>query len=140
MLFSSSEILLILVLYCVFVAAMVAFVYMFKNKHNEGFEQTIPTVNTEQENIKFNNLINNLNDWGLHTNKLISVNKIMPSYGFTKIRETVTKNIMNDKPKDSYEIMNEISAEIKKQQNTEGFTATFEETELVNELKDIINM
>lgn len=127
-------------MFCVFVIIMVVFAMSLKCKLSsvEGFANNQNMGNTAKENIDYARLITSLTDWGLHANKLIYVNKIVPSFGFTKIREYVSKCIDDVAPKDAQQLMADIQKQISKQRDTEGFKATFEETELVNELEDIV--
>lgn len=133
----------ILFIFIVFVIILISFACMLKNKYesllnHESFTNEQNIVDNKMETIKYNELVTSLNDWGLHVNKLIFVNKIIPSFGFIKIREYVNKCVDNEEQRDSQQIMNDIRKQIKEQEKTEGFIATFEETELINELNDII--
>lgn len=138
--FTLNDLLAITITFCVFVIIMIVFAMSLKCKFSpvEGFANNQSMGNTTNENINYARLITSLTDWGLHANKLIYVNKIVPSFGFTKIREYVSKCIDDVAPKDAQQLMTDIQKQISKQRDTEGFKATFEETELVNELEDII--
>ena len=138
--FTLSDLLVILIVFCSFVAILVVFACMLKHRMLplvEGFASGQNMANTASENIAYTRLITSLTDWGLHANKLIYVNKIVPSFGFTKLREYVSRCIDDVAPKDTQQLMADIQKQIRKQRDTEGFNATYEETELVNELEDI---
>lgn len=148
-----------------FVIILSIFAFMFKQKcetttTTEGFQydenelkppdDTNLQLPTEQQaygnnvgstkplEIKWRSMIYDLTSWSRDVNKIIIANKIVPSFGFTKIREYVSRCIDDIAPKDGQQVMHEIAKKIEEQQTTEGFRATFEETELINELKDII--
>ena len=127
-------------MFCVFVVIMVVFAISLTHRLSpiEGFANNQNMGSTARENIDYTKLITSLTDWGLHANKLIYVNKIVPSFGFTKIREYISKCIDDVAPKDTQQLMADIQKQISKQRDSEGFKATFEETELVNELEDIV--
>ena len=139
--FALNDLLVITIMFCVFVIIMVVFAMSLKSRFSpiEGFANNQNMGNTAKENIDCARLITSLTDWGLHANKLIYVNKIVPSFGFTKIREYVSKCIDDVAPKDAQQLMADIQKQISKQRDSEGFKATFEETELVNELEDIVS-
>ena len=138
--FTLNDLLVIVVMFCVFVVIMVVFAISLTHRLSpiEGFANNQNMGSTARENIDYTKLITSLTDWGLHANKLIYVNKIVPSFGFTKIREYISKCIDDVAPKDTQQLMADIQKQISKQRDSEGFKATFEETELVNELEDIV--
>ena len=150
MLFTNNEWMFLAIMLMLFVIVLSVFAYTYRcmkptgqfTRHHGGFVEGFTCDNnafsTFKENADYHKLITDLTDWGLNTNKLIYVNKIVPSFGFTKIREYVKTCVDNSPKKDVQAIMGDIAKEIDKQKQSEGFSATFEETEMLNKLKDII--